>query len=239
MNALAAPNLYDLYAPTRAASTFRLPGGGGNGSVSFASMLDSALRGESGAKKTGPESGAAEITAVPDAAPWVAAAYAEAARAADRAVASAGEKKANGEEPEDGEDAAAQSAFEPERREKLLAAMSEAERADFALSSPARQEAYLRWKDQSLRVRQSAEDFAGFFYGFMLKEMRGTVEQGELGHGGKGEQVFQELVDEETGKGLASGDRTGLVDTLHRSLSGVKPYLGVEPARTASTDTRA
>lgn len=168
------------------------------------------------------------------AASWLASAMAASAvNRPDASSSAAAATIADGDEAEN-PDASGQNqtgAFDEKTREKLMDAMSANEREDFLHATPARQDAYLRWKQHSQAVRQSAEEFAGFFFGFMMKEMRSTVQQGELGHGGKGEQVFQELLDEETGKNIAAGDRSGLVDILQKSLSGAAPYLGNRAGR--------
>ena len=114
---------------------------------------------------------------------------------------------------------------DPGRRDALVAAMDPAERARFDAAEPGRQDAYLGWKDRAESSRGPAQDFAGFFFGFMFKEMRSTVSEGPLGHGGKGERLFQELLDEEMGNRFAISDRTGLVDVLHRGMTGPAPRL--------------
>lgn len=68
------------------------------------------------------------------------------------------------------------------------------------------------------QIEAVSRQFVGFFYGYMLKTMRSSVHQSEIGHGGGGERMFQELWDEEVGNEIARGDRSGLADLIADSL---------------------
>lgn len=69
------------------------------------------------------------------------------------------------------------------------------------------------------RLRDVSEKFAGFFMGMMMKMMRKTVKQSEFGHGGSGEQMFQDLADDEIGKKAGSTGAYGLADIIYQSLN--------------------
>jgi len=88
---------------------------------------------------------------------------------------------------------------------------------------PAAPAAGLSGQDREAAARKAATGFAGFFYGHLLKTLRGAVPEGTLGRGGKGERWFQELLDGTMGDRFAESDRTGLVETLYRSMAGPAP----------------
>ena len=71
---------------------------------------------------------------------------------------------------------------------------------------------------RSRDMRKAAEGFSGFFLGFMLKEMRKTVEKSPFGHGDSGERVFQELSDEAYADEAAKSRNNAITDLVYQSL---------------------
>ena len=68
-------------------------------------------------------------------------------------------------------------------------------------------------------IRTAAEQFAGFFLGFMMKEMRKTVQLTPFGHGSdSAERMFQELADEEYGNEAARANSNAITELVYRSL---------------------
>ena len=68
-------------------------------------------------------------------------------------------------------------------------------------------------------MRTAAEQFAGFFMGFMMKEMRKTVQITPFGHGSdSAERMFQELADEEYGNTAARANSNAITELVYRSL---------------------
>lgn len=68
------------------------------------------------------------------------------------------------------------------------------------LGGPARPEALLGPARAGADARKTAEEFAGLFYGMMLREMEKTVPKNEY-FGGRGEEIFRSLwVDELAGQ---------------------------------------
>ena len=77
--------------------------------------------------------------------------------------------------------------------------------------------------DQVAQLRKATQDFEAVFLTLTLKQMRSTIEKGELFHGGTGEDVFTEMLDEEFAKKTAATGHTGLAELLFRQLS--RQYL--------------
>lgn len=64
--------------------------------------------------------------------------------------------------------------------------------------------------DSEEGLKLASREFTGMFLGQMMKEMRSTVELGELGHGGEAENTFQGMLDEEWARNVAyTGDIEG------------------------------
>ena len=67
----------------------------------------------------------------------------------------------------------------------------------------------------------AAEEFESFFIYMLLKEMRKTVPKTGLIHGGRAEEIWQDMLDEEIGKQIAHtpGMGLGIAEMLYRQLS--------------------
>ena len=72
--------------------------------------------------------------------------------------------------------------------------------------------------DDASRLRKAAEDFEAVFLYQVVKQMRRTVHQEKLFHGGMGEDVFTEMMDEELAKKMAGRGATGIAEMLYRQL---------------------
>jgi Rod binding domain-containing protein len=66
------------------------------------------------------------------------------------------------------------------------------------------------------RLRQVAQDFEAMILSQMLATMRRAGGQSTLG--GKGQQIYQEMLDDELGRTLARSGGLGLADVLVRDL---------------------
>ncbi len=73
-------------------------------------------------------------------------------------------------------------------------------------------------KDEPPELRAACEQFAGFFLGQLLKNMRGEMPTDGLGFGGRGEETFRELLDDEMGNQVGRGACYGLSELIHQSL---------------------
>ena len=67
-------------------------------------------------------------------------------------------------------------------------------------------------------LREAAKQFEAVFMSQLLKQMRSTVHKEEMFHGGAGEDIFTEMLDEEFAQKM-SVRGTGIADMLYRQLS--------------------
>ena len=82
--------------------------------------------------------------------------------------------------------------------------------------------------DQAAQLRKVAEDFEAVFLYQMMKQMRNSIHKEDMFHGGAGEDIFTEMLDEEFSKRMASRGSVGIADMLFRQLS--RQYGIGEPA---------
>jgi len=77
--------------------------------------------------------------------------------------------------------------------------------------------------DPALRdkqIRAAAEEFSAVFLGQLTKAMRATVPQNQaMGSGSSAERMFQDLLDTEYARKIASGSGYGLTDVVYKALS--------------------
>ena len=57
------------------------------------------------------------------------------------------------------------------------------------------------------QLREVAQGFESVFMEMLFKSMRSTVKEGKLFHGGRGEEIFRDMLDQTLSKG---GSRKGL-----------------------------
>jgi flagellar protein FlgJ len=71
------------------------------------------------------------------------------------------------------------------------------------------------------KLMSAAQDFESFFLYMLLKEMRKTVNESELFHGGRAEEIFRDMLDEEMSKEMAKtpGQGLGIAQILYEQLS--------------------
>ena len=69
-------------------------------------------------------------------------------------------------------------------------------------------------------LKKACQQFEGLFLHQLMKEMRKTVDEGELLHGGNAEKIFMDLKDQAVSDGLAEAGGLGLAEMLYRQLLG-------------------
>lgn len=69
-------------------------------------------------------------------------------------------------------------------------------------------------------LREACDQFEGLMLHLMLKNMRKTIDKGELLHGGNAEEIFQDMQDQALADNLASGRGMGLSEMLYQQLLG-------------------
>ncbi|GAW68620.1 rod binding protein [Geoanaerobacter pelophilus] len=67
-------------------------------------------------------------------------------------------------------------------------------------------------------VKKVAQEFEALFVTMMLKSMRSTVGQDQLTGGGRGEETFRSLLDQEYANAAVRGGGIGLAPVLEREL---------------------
>lgn len=67
-------------------------------------------------------------------------------------------------------------------------------------------------------MKKVSRDFEALFVGLMLKSMRATVGKDELTGGGRGEEVFRSLLDQEYATAIAQQGSLGLGQLIERQL---------------------
>lgn len=76
-------------------------------------------------------------------------------------------------------------------------------------------------------------DLESLFIYMLMKEMRKTVQETKLIHGGRGEEIFRDLLDEEMSKKLAAAPQgIGIAKMVYEQLSRpILAKMNVEKAR--------
>jgi flagellar protein FlgJ len=89
------------------------------------------------------------------------------------------------------------------------------------------QKAALTENDRA-RLQSAAQEFEALFLGLMLKEMRATVEESDLGGHGLGQSTYTEMFDQEVARSLSARGALGVADLLLRNLSNRVPAMDGE-----------
>jgi len=74
-------------------------------------------------------------------------------------------------------------------------------------------------KDTPENLKKAAQEFESFFIYYLLKEMRKTVPQNPMFHGGRAEEIFQEMLDERLALTFAQAGGIGLAPIIYQQLS--------------------
>ena len=68
-------------------------------------------------------------------------------------------------------------------------------------------------------LENACRDFEALFLGYMMKEMRKTVPDDGLFSGGRAEQMYTAMLDDETAKSITRHNGLGLAPMLYRQLT--------------------
>jgi len=68
------------------------------------------------------------------------------------------------------------------------------------------------------RLRAAARELEAYFLLVLMREMRKTVPENPMFHGGKTEKIFQDFLDEEIAAEVARSGKLGLADLIYQSL---------------------
>jgi flagellar protein FlgJ len=80
---------------------------------------------------------------------------------------------------------------------------------------------------KSASAAKVAKEFEALFVGMMLKGMRETVGTNSITGGGKGEEVYRSLLDQEYANVIAENGSLGLATMLEKQLTGNNPAPGL------------
>jgi len=75
-------------------------------------------------------------------------------------------------------------------------------------------------------LKKACEDFESVFTYQLLKSMRSTVDKCELFHGGQGEEIYQEMLDQELAGSMSGGGSNSIANMLYEQLK--RNYPGLE-----------
>lgn len=75
-----------------------------------------------------------------------------------------------------------------------------------------------RSADDAAAVKKVAREFEAMFVTMMMKSMRETVGKDTLTGGGRGEETFRSLLDQEYANAAVAGGGIGLARTIEREL---------------------
>ncbi|GFO70863.1 hypothetical protein GMLC_44420 [Geomonas limicola] len=83
-------------------------------------------------------------------------------------------------------------------------------------------------KDDPAKVKKVAQEFEAMFVGMMLKSMRETVGQDKLTGGGRAEETFRSMLDQEYATEATKSGGIGLAKLLEKELTknGGNPAQG-------------
>ena len=75
--------------------------------------------------------------------------------------------------------------------------------------------------DKDKELVGACQEYESFFIYMLMKEMRKTVPENTLLNGGRAEEIFRDMMDEEMGKKIAKtpGAGIGIADMMYRQLS--------------------
>ena len=83
-------------------------------------------------------------------------------------------------------------------------------------------------EDEHARLKSAAREFEAMFLGLMLKEMRATVAESDLGGKGMGQSTYTEMFDQEVARSLSERGALGIADLLLRNLWNRIPAMEAE-----------
>lgn len=68
-------------------------------------------------------------------------------------------------------------------------------------------------------LKEVCQEFEAYFIQQLFKEMRSTIQPGGLIEKSQGEEIFQDMLDEEYSKNASKGNGIGLANMLYKQLS--------------------
>ncbi|MCK9223726.1 MAG: rod-binding protein [Candidatus Muirbacterium halophilum] len=69
------------------------------------------------------------------------------------------------------------------------------------------------------KLKKSCQDFESIFVNQLMKSMRSTVQKTGFISGGRGEEIFQSMLDEEYSNEISKSGKMGLAEIMFKELS--------------------
>ena len=86
-------------------------------------------------------------------------------------------------------------------------------------------------EQKACELKKACENFESVFTYQLLKSMRSTVDKCELFHGGQGEEIYQEMLDQELAGSMSGGGRNSIANMLYeqfkRNIPGLEETEGI------------
>lgn len=73
-------------------------------------------------------------------------------------------------------------------------------------------------------LRAATKEFESLFLYQLLASMRQTVEKNPVFHGGRAEEIFEDMLDQELSRGLATAGGIGIADVMYQQLERQAEY---------------
>ncbi len=72
------------------------------------------------------------------------------------------------------------------------------------------------------KLQKACQEFEAIFLNMMLKQMRGSVTEGEMTEKSHARKLFEEMHDEELSKAMSQGKGIGLAQQLYQQLTATR-----------------
>ena len=69
------------------------------------------------------------------------------------------------------------------------------------------------------RLKKACRDFESLFINYLLKEMRATIKKSSFLDGGRAEELYTSMMDNQTAKELSASGGIGIAQMLYRQLT--------------------
>ncbi|QVW34845.1 rod-binding protein [Geobacter sulfurreducens] len=93
-------------------------------------------------------------------------------------------------------------------------------------------------EQERMAAKKVAREFEAVFIGMMLKSMRDTVAKDDLTGGGRGEEIFRSMLDQEYATACAASGGLGLAPLIEQQLLPHETQPSVVPAAKPDADKK-
>lgn len=93
-------------------------------------------------------------------------------------------------------------------------------------------------EQERMAAKKVAREFEAVFIGMMLKSMRDTVGKDDLTGGGRGEEIFRSMLDQEYATACAASGGLGLAPLIEQQILPRETQPSVVPAAKPAADEK-